>query len=114
MTDWLKLRLGADAVQRLLPHRRPFLLVDVVDLGGLARVLIERLLEGCPTAGLRVRSHSADDRGNRDLYGRAGDTRVDAELRGDVVDGDEADEAVEVGHCATPCSGGAPAGAPVV
>lgn len=28
---WTKLALGADVVQMLLPHRRPFLLVDAVD-----------------------------------------------------------------------------------
>lgn len=28
---WIKLALGADVVQRLLPHRRPFLLVDAID-----------------------------------------------------------------------------------
>jgi 3-hydroxyacyl-[acyl-carrier-protein] dehydratase len=33
MTDlaWIPLKLGADVVQRLLPHRRPFLLVDQVE-----------------------------------------------------------------------------------
>ena len=32
MTDgWTKLALGADVVQMLLPHRRPFLLVDAID-----------------------------------------------------------------------------------
>lgn len=33
MTDlaWIPLKLGADAVQQLLPHRRPFLFVDQVD-----------------------------------------------------------------------------------
>lgn len=29
--SWTKLILGADAVQHLLPHRRPFLLVDRID-----------------------------------------------------------------------------------
>ncbi len=29
--QWTKLALGADVVQRLLPHRRPFLLVDGID-----------------------------------------------------------------------------------
>lgn len=35
MTDgeitWTPLKLGADGVQRLLPHRRPFLFVDAID-----------------------------------------------------------------------------------
>lgn len=30
-TNWTKLALGADVVQMLLPHRRPFLLVDAVE-----------------------------------------------------------------------------------
>jgi 3-hydroxyacyl-[acyl-carrier-protein] dehydratase len=29
--SWTKLALGADVVQMLLPHRRPFLLVDAID-----------------------------------------------------------------------------------
>ena len=28
---WMPLKLGADGVQRLLPHRRPFLFVDAID-----------------------------------------------------------------------------------
>ena len=31
MEEWTKLALGADVVQMLLPHRRPFLLVDGID-----------------------------------------------------------------------------------
>ena len=31
MQEWTKLALGADVVQMLLPHRRPFLLVDAID-----------------------------------------------------------------------------------
>ena len=30
-SEWAPLRLGPDVVQRLLPHRRPFLFVDAVD-----------------------------------------------------------------------------------
>lgn len=36
MSEWTSLKLGADAVQMLLPHRRPFLFVHAIDAVALA------------------------------------------------------------------------------